>query len=278
VKPVNFDYARPVDVEAALALFADDSRVIKVLAGGQSLGPMLNMRLVQPDLLIDITGIDELRRIDVSADSLVIGACITHADIEDRRVPDVTLAALPTVAAGIAYRAVRNRGTIGGSLTHADPSADWISILAALGASVTLRGKQGSRTIAVEDYMLGALEADLRPGEMLVSVTVPKLSRSARWGYYKTSRKTGEFAHAIGAFLVDPGRNVSRAVLGATESRPIVIAQAEHLLGGDRGGVGLRLDSAATAELLAAKGMADPIERQTHCVALRRAIERAYSA
>ena len=121
-------------------------------------------------------------------------------------MPDVTGGALPKVAHGIAYRAVRNRGTIGGSLTHADPSADWISILAALGASVTLRGPNGARTIPVEDYMLGALEADLRPGELLISVTAPRLSQSARWGYYKICRKTGEFAHAIGAFVIDPER------------------------------------------------------------------------
>jgi carbon-monoxide dehydrogenase medium subunit len=279
VKPVNFDYARPADVDAALALLGDDSLSVKLMAGGQSLGPMLNMRLVQPDLLIDIAGIDELKQLGDRSDAIVIGACITHADVEDLRVPDVTLGALPSVASGIAYRAVRNRGTIGGSLTHADPSADWISILAAVGASVTLRGSSGSRTIAVEDYMLGALEADLRPGEMLVSVIVPKLSRSARWGYYKSCRKTGEFAHAIGAFLVDPDRGVSRAVIGATEGRPIVVSDAHHLLGdGTAKHLHDAFDSLAASDLVEAEGMVDPIERQTHVVALRRAIERAHSA
>lgn len=279
MKPINFDYARPTDVDAALALLADDSRVIKMIAGGQSLGPMLNLRLVQPDLLIDITGIEELTQVDTSAENLVMGACITHADIEDLRVPDVTLGALPIVAKGIAYRAVRNRGTIGGSLTHADPSGDWSSILAALGATVTLRGVAGNRTIPVEDYMLGALEADLRTGEMLVSIAVPKMSLSARWGYYKSCRKTGEFAHAIGAFLVDPDRNVSRAVIGATESRPIVVAEAGHLVGyGRNSRVDQDFDAVETNNVLESSGMDDPIDRQTHCFALRRAIERAYSA
>src|SRR6202042_177187 len=110
------------------------------------------MRLVQPDLLVDITGIDELRQVKEEADGGVIGACVTHSDIEDRRVPDVTGGALPSVAYGIAYRAVRNRGPSGGTLPHADPSADWISILAPLGASVTLRGPDRARTIPVEDY------------------------------------------------------------------------------------------------------------------------------
>lgn len=276
MKPVNFDYARPADVAGALKLIGDDSRTVKIMAGSQSLGPMLNMRLVQPDLVVDITGIAELRQIEDRADEIVVGACVTHADFEDLRVPDVTRGALPTVARGIAYRAVRNRGTIGGSITHADPSADWISILAAVGGKVTLRGPAGSRTLAVEDYMLGALEADLRPGEMLVSVTVPKLSRTARWGYYKSCRKTGEFAHAIGSFMVDPERGVSRAVVGATESWPYVYSDAQRLIGDGKSG--LRFDSRLAMQLVEAEGMADPLNRQTHVAALRRAIERAHTA
>ena len=137
---------------------------------------------------------------------------------------------------------------------------------------MTLRGPDGVRTIPVEDYMLGALEADLRPGELLVSVKVPRLGRSARWGYHKICRKTGEFAHAIGAFVVDPERGVCRAVIGATETRPIVIADARAIIGdGDPG----CFDSRAANELASAAGMNDPLERQTHVVALRRAVERA---
>jgi carbon-monoxide dehydrogenase medium subunit len=278
LKPVNFDYARPADVDATLILLAGDGMSVKLIAGGQSLGPMLNMRLVQPDLLVDIAGMDELRQVDDRPGEIELGACITHADIEDLRVPDGTLGALPSVASGIAYRAVRNRGTLGGSLTHADPSADWISLLAALGASVSLRGPSGSRKIPVQDYMLGALEADLRPGELLISVTVPKLTRSARWGYYKSCRKTGEFAHAIGAFLVDPDRGVSRAVIGATEGRPIVVTDARHILGDGTKNLRQAFDSLATNDFVKAEGMADPIDRQIHVVALRRAIERAISA
>jgi carbon-monoxide dehydrogenase medium subunit len=279
VKPVNFDYARPGEVGAALQLIADQSMTVKIVAGSQSLGPMLNMRLVQPDLLVDITGIEELRRFDERPDEIILGACITHADIEDVRVPDVTRGALPHVAQGIAYRAVRNRGTIGGSLTHADPAADWVSILAALGAKVVLRGPAGERTIPVEDYMLGALEADLGPGEMLVSVKVPKLSRSARWGYYKSCRKTGEFASAIGSFLADPDRGVIRAVIGATESRPIVVTEAHNILGDGRAErLNAAFDGHAVNEVIEAAGMADPLDRQTHIVALRRALEQARSA
>ena len=272
MKAVNFDYARPRDIEASLSLLAEDGLSVKVMAGSQSLGPMLNMRLVQPDLLVDITGVEELRQVKEEADGVVIGACVTHSDIEDGRVRDVTGGALPSVARGIAYRAVRNRGTVGGSLTHADPAADWISILAALGATVTLRGPNGARTIPVEDYMLGALEPDLRPGELLVSAKVPRLSRTARWGYHKLCRKTGEFAHAIGAFVVDPERGVCRAVIGATESRPIVIADARPIVAD---GARERFNGRVADALASSAGMSDPLDRQTHVVALRRAVERA---
>ena len=274
MKPVNFDYARPRHVEDALKLLSSEAMSAKIVAGCQSLGPMLNMRLVQPDLLVDITAIEELRKVEERPDRIEIGACVTHADIEDRRVPDVTRGAMPFVAANIAYRAVRNRGTVGGSLTHADPSADWISILTALGATVTLRSAAGSRTIPVEDYMLGALEADLRPGEMLVSISVPRLSKAARWGYYKTCRKTGEFAHAIGAFLTDPERGVSRAVIGATETRPIVIKEASALVGDGRSGRHA-FDQDAVERVAEAGGLSDAVDRRMHIVALKRAIERA---
>lgn len=271
MKPVNFDYARPDGVDAAIKLVSDESRTVKMMAGSQSLGPMLNLRLVQPDLIVDLTGIEELRCVEDAGDEIRIGACITHADVEDLRVTDVTRGALPTVAAGIAYRAVRNRGTIGGSLTHADPSADWHSILAALGASVVLRGRNGERRLAVEDYMLGALEADVRPGEVLVCVQVPKLSGSARWGYFKSCRKTGEFAHAIGAFVSDPDRGISRAVIGATESRPIVIKEAGSVIGD----LSERFDGRAVSDILQKAGMVDALDRKTHVAALRRAIAQA---
>jgi carbon-monoxide dehydrogenase medium subunit len=277
VKPVNFDYARPGDVSAVLDLLKDDTRLVKLIAGGQSLGPMLNMRLVQPDLVVDLTGVAELKGVDDRKDEIVVGACITHADIEDYRVPDVTHDALPTVARGIAYRAVRNRGTMGGSLTHADPSADWVSMLSAIGAKVTLRGPSGSRTLPVEDYMIGALEADLAHGEMLVSISIPKLSARARWGYYKSCRKTGEFAHAIGAFVIDPERQVSRAVFGATESRPIVVTDARQLLGDlNKELSSSAFDAKAADAMIEAAGMVDAIDRKTHVVALRRAIEQAH--
>ncbi len=265
MKPARFDYERPTTLGDALALLGTRGRVVKCLAGGQSLGPMLNLRLVQPDLLVDITRIPELTRIEEDDDGLLLGACTTHAAIEDGRVPDVTGGVLPAVAQGIAYRAVRNRGTIGGSLAHADPAADWIACLTALGAEIVVHGPSGRRKLALPAFILGALETTLEAGEILEAVRIPRLGAGARWGYYKVNRKTGEFAHAIGAVLHDPERGLCRAVAGATESRPIVIEDAGTLIE--------NCDRAALFDRLREGGLgADAYNLQIHAVALERAI------
>jgi carbon-monoxide dehydrogenase medium subunit len=275
MKPAPFDYARPASLADALALLASEVGVAKPLAGGQSLGPMLNLRLAQPDLLVDITGLPELRRAEEDGDGVVIGACVTHADIEDGRVPDPTGGALVEVARAVAYRAVRNRGTIGGSLAHADPAADWISALAALGAEAIVRGPAGQRRLAVERFMAGAFETALAPGELLEAIRVPRLSPRRRWGFYKFCRKAGEYAHAIGAVLLDPERALCRAVMGATEAAPIVVADAASLFGGRPEGLADTFERAIAAQLLDERGISDPFERQIHVVALERALRRA---
>jgi carbon-monoxide dehydrogenase medium subunit len=276
VKPVNFTYERPRHLADAIGLLADESAHAKVLAGGQSLGPMLNMRLVQPDLIVDITALAELKHAEQQRDYVVLGACVTHADIEDGRVPDATNGAMRAVAAGIAYRAVRNRGTIGGSLTTADPSADWVSALSALGAEAIVRGAGGARTMAVETYVTGALETVLGTGELLEAIRVPAQSASAQWGYHKVCRKTGEYAHAIGAVLLDRSRNVFRAVIGATERKPLVLSDARALF---RGSYNLAdFDQGAADAMLQSVGMTDPLDRQIHTVAFARAVRQASGA
>ena len=276
MKPVNFAYERPRHLDDAIGLLAVEGAHTKVLAGGQSLGPMLNLRLVQPDLIIDITALDQLKRAEKLRDHAVLGACVTHADIEDGRVPDVTNGAMRAVAAGIAYRAVRNRGTIGGSLTNADPSADWVSALSALGAEAIVRGADGARTLAVEDFVTGALETVLGANELLEAIRVPAQSASAQWGYYKVCRKTGEYAQAIGAVLLDRRRNVFRAVIGATERKPLVLADARALFGGSYDLASF--DQGAADAMLQSIGMTDPLDRQIHTVALARAVRQAADA
>jgi carbon-monoxide dehydrogenase medium subunit len=276
MKAASFAYERPADLNAALALMAKADDATRIIAGGQSLGPMLNLRLVEPDLLVDISGLSELKQAERRGDELVIGACVTHGDIEDGRIPDVTRGAMQRVAGAIAYRAVRNRGTIGGSLSHADPAADWVSALSALGAKVTLRSLAGVRHLAIEDFITGALESALRPGELVEAVRVPAMTPSARWGYVKACRKTGEFAHAIAGVLVDPDLATARAVIGALDAAPIVLGDAAVLFGGQvTSDFKRQFDARVADAILMQAGVTNAADRHIHVAVLRRAINEA---
>jgi carbon-monoxide dehydrogenase medium subunit len=264
MKAAKFDYARPAGCAEAALLLRQSEGMGKLLGGGQSLGPMMNLRLAQPDLLVDVRGIAALRACDAQPDSVTLGAAVTHADIEDGRVPDPTRGLMPYVAAGIAYRAVRNRGTLGGSLAHADPAADWVNLMALLDARFLLEGPQGQRTVAASDWMVGAFTTALAEDEVLMAVRVATLSPSARWSYYKFNRKPGEFAEAIGAFVDDPARGVRRGLIGATDGAPHVITDASPLLDGWD-------TSFAVLQLQAAGLQPGSYEYQVHEVALRRA-------
>ncbi len=164
-------------------MMAEADGSAKIIAGGQSLGPMLNLRLVAPDLLIDITGLSELKQAERDGDDLVIGACITHGDIEDGRIPDVTRGAMQRVACAIAYRAVRNRGTIGGSLSHADPAADWVSALRRAGrqrhAAEPCKGRAISRSRASSP---ARWKPRCGPARSSTSVRVPAMPRIGTLG------------------------------------------------------------------------------------------------
>jgi aerobic carbon-monoxide dehydrogenase medium subunit len=279
MKAAAFAYDRPTDVKAALALMARADGTAKIIAGGQSLGPMLNLRLVEPDLIIDISGLSELKWAERRGDELVIGACVTHGDIEDGRIPDVTRGAMQRVASAIAYRAVRNRGTIGGSLSHADPAADWVSALSALGAKVTLRSAAGTRDLRIEEFVTGALESALRPGEIVEAVRVPAMTPSARWGYVKACRKIGEFAHAIAAVLIDPEQATARAVIGALDAAPVVLGDAAALFGGRvTGDFKQQFDARAADAVLIKAGVENTADRHIHITVLRRAIAEAASS
>jgi carbon-monoxide dehydrogenase medium subunit len=278
MKAAVFAYERPGDLVAALELVGQTDRVAKIIAGGQSLGPMLNLRLVEPDLMIDISSLNELKQASRIGDHLVLGACVTHSDIEDGRIPDVTRGAMARVAAGIAYRAVRNRGTIGGSLSHADPAADWVSALSALGAQVSLRSRSGARELPVEHFIVGALETALRPDEMIEAVRIPATTPSARFGFFKACRKTGEFAHAIGAVLIDPELATARVVVGALDAAPVVLtgADAAALFGGSiTSDFEHRFDERIADAILSKADISHGAALHIHVTALRRAIHDA---
>src|SRR6202008_4617710 len=155
-------------------------------------------------MLVDIGRIPELAAVGEEKDAVIIGATVTHAAIEDGRVLDPTGGFLVQVARGIAYRAVRTRGTIGGSLAHADPAADWLSCLTALGAEVLVAGAGSNRSIAVSALMRGAMETERAHDELITGVRIPRFSASARFGFHKICRKAGEFADAIGMVAHDP--------------------------------------------------------------------------
>ena len=276
MKPARFDYQRPRDLPEALSLLGKASHSSKIIAGGQSLGPLLNLRLVEPELIVDISALAELKVAERRGDELVLGACITHADIEDRRVPDVTRGAMQKIAADIAYRAVRNRGTLGGSLGHADPAADWISALAALGARLKLRSSAGTRLLDIDNFVVSALETALRPGEMIETIHVPALPASAQWAYFKSCRKTGEYAQAIAAVLIDPPAGTARLVIGAIEAAPIVIENPFELFGGRiAGDYKERFDPRVADAILAKAGIANAAQRHIHVNVLKRAIHGA---
>ncbi|MCE2947739.1 MAG: FAD binding domain-containing protein [bacterium] len=237
MKPAPFRYHRAASLEDAIATLAsagpDDD--VRVIAGGQSLGPMLNLRLVRPTVLVDIHRIEALRAIEPLPDGGVrIGACVTHAQLEDLPPGGAFSAANPAVfpagladvlrhvAGGIAYRAIRCRGTIGGSLAHADPAADWPSALAALGATIELTGPAGRRNVAARDFCHGLFETAIEPGEVLAAILLPG-SGIRRWGRGKHCRKAGEFAHAL-AVCIDRGGDGVEVWLGATGAAPVAIA------------------------------------------------------
>lgn len=217
MKPVAFEHATAATPEEARALLTAGA---KPMAGGQSLGPMLNLRLVRPERVVDIKRLPGLRGFTESETHLTLGAATTHAEIEDGRVPDATNGLMRHVAQGIAYRAVRNRGTLGGSLAHADPAADWPSVMAALGATI-LTGN--GRRLPADGFLRAPFTTALDDGEIITAVEIPRLPPGARWGYCKINRKIGEFAKAIG--IATP----SWLLAGAVEGPPTLLDRVEDI-------------------------------------------------
>jgi carbon-monoxide dehydrogenase medium subunit len=253
MKAAAFDFAVADTVAVALEhLLAADA---KPLAGGQSLGPMMNLRLARPAMVVELSRVAELRRTMDEGVAVLYGAATTHAEIEDGAVPDATPGWLAAIAGGIAYRAVRNRGTIGGSLAHADPAADWLVTLTALGAEVVLAGPGGERVVSMPGFVTGPFSTVLAQGEVVRGVRVPRPGAGARWGYWKFTRKIGEFAKASAAVLLDGAR--SRIAVGALEQVPILLPLSAL---GDPG-----------AALHAALPGRDPCSLALHAVAVARA-------
>jgi aerobic carbon-monoxide dehydrogenase medium subunit len=267
MKAPAFDYVRPQSLGEAVALLAQSAGEARVVAGGQSLLALMNLRVAAPALLIDMAVAGE------KDDAVTLGAGVTHAMIEDGRISDPSRGLMPRVAASLAYRAIRNRGTIGGSLALADPAAEWPAVLAALDAAATVCGPNGRRLLNCAEFATGIYETQLADGEIIETVHLAKLSTDARWGYVKLARKSGEFANALAVAVIDRARGYSRIVLGAANGAPLVLAEASrslangHAAGAWRTAVETDLDRAADRHF-------DAFQRNLHTVAAMRALQQ----
>ena len=249
MKPSAVAWSRAENLEAAATILRDDPTAMP-LAGGQSLLVMLGLRVTAVERLVGIAHLPEIA--DTSADEAVlrIGAGVTHAAIEDQRIPDATDGLLAHVAAGIAYRAVRNLGTIGGSLALSDPAADWPVALLAMGATVVTN----TRRIPISTFLQGAYATALEPGELIRAVEIPRFTPGTRWGAAKIARKVGAFADSLCVAVHRPGA-APRIALGATARGAVLLP-------------------AGTAEAIAAADPdADAFRRRCHLASVTRTLK-----
>jgi len=230
MKPAPFDYARASSLDEAISLLAGADGDARPLAGGQSMGPMLNFRLARPSLLVDISRVEELTAISEDPNGITVGAAVTHAAFEDGDVADVANGLIRHTASGIAYRAVRNRGTIGGSLAHADPAADWPPVMMALDATIQIRGPGGNREIAASDLATDVMTTVLEPGEILASIRIPRLSDGATWRHYKVCIKPGDFAESLAVIVRDRDGKHCRAVVAGPTRPPVYLDGVSTLI------------------------------------------------
>jgi len=278
MKPAPFSYYRAKSMDDAIETVAKFDGYAKYLAGGQTLGPMMNLRLAQPELVVDISNLPDLHAASLEADHLVLGAGIRHSMIEDNLVPDVSGGLMSRAAAGIAYRAIRNRGTIGGSLAHADPSAEWPTVLYALDAKIVTKSGAGHREITINDFFVGALTTLLRDDEVIQNIKIAKFPKGLRWGFEKSSRKAGEFAHSLAIAIVDPAGHRSGVTLGAISETPVRLAATSNLLAENKHSAPSKTSvfSAVREDIVSSGIELDDYEMQIHSRAVNKAIEQLF--
>jgi aerobic carbon-monoxide dehydrogenase medium subunit len=223
--PAQFEYVAAESAAHAISLLTERGDDAKLLAGGHSLLPMMKLRLATPELLIDIGGLSELAGVSVDGDDLVIGATTRHADLAASELARSEAPLLAYAAAQVGDPQIRHRGTIGGSLSHADPAADLPMALVALGGSVMLQGPNGTRMVAADNFFEGYFETAMQPDELLVAVRVPRRP-GVPWGYQKFVRRANDWA-IVGVAAID-GR-IALANMGAT---PVRATAAEDALAG----------------------------------------------
>jgi carbon-monoxide dehydrogenase medium subunit len=234
MKASAFAYARATSVADALALLVAHGDGAKVLSGGQSLMPAMNLRLIAPELIVDIGGLAELRGVAVSGDVLKVGALTRHADL--LRSPEIAAHAplLAEAVAHIAHPAIRNRGTLGGSLAHADPASELPACMLALDATIVISGPSGERRMAAEDFFTGIYETALSAQELLVAVELPVAKKSSAHFFDEFARRHGDYAIvglAAQAIVKDGIFADLRLAFFAVGDRPALTKTAARLVG-----------------------------------------------
>lgn len=235
--PGTFDYHAPSTADEAVSLLAEHGDDAKLLAGGQSLIPLMRFRLADPARLVDLNGLAELAGLEEADGQLRIGAMTRHADVEHSELAAARYPLLAEAAALIADPLVRNRGTVGGSLVHADPAGDWGAVMLACGAELVVRSADGERTIPIDDFYFGPFTTSLDRGELLTEIRLPRPGSRSGGAYQKLERKVGDFATvAVAARLeLDEDGAVASAGLGLTAVGPSNLRpeDAEEALVGD---------------------------------------------
>ncbi|MGI9484658.1 MAG: FAD binding domain-containing protein [Geminicoccaceae bacterium] len=234
MKAPEFDYANPQTLQEALVMLDDNERDVTLLAGGQSLMPMLNFRLAAPDLLVDLNGIDELSGIVDRGDAIVIGAMTRYVELETSDLVSRHLPLLMRALPMIAHPAIRNRGTIGGSVALADPAAEIPALLLALDATIIVTSIKGERAVMAAAFFLGLYETALRPGEMVKAISIPKATAARRFAFEELTRRHGDYAMvgiAATAEDINPFADLRLAFFGVAD-RAIRVVGAEEALSG----------------------------------------------
>jgi aerobic carbon-monoxide dehydrogenase medium subunit len=236
MKLPQFEYACPTTLSEAVSLLAAREGDAKVLAGGQSLMPMMAFRIAQPSLLVDLRKLQGLSEIKISNDGVRLGALVRWRDIEDNSLLASAHPLLKAAVAHVAHYQIRNRGTVGGSVAHADPAAELPGIAVTCEADIAVMGKLGARTIKAADFFLGALTTALKADEIIIEVRLPPWPRVRRWGFEEFARRRGDFAMAgVAAFYdIDKAGKASNAHIGVIGigDRPHRLPAAEAALNG----------------------------------------------
>ncbi len=231
-----FEYACPTSIAEAVTLLASHDGEAKPLAGGQSLVPMLAFRVASPALLVDLRKLAELRHIKISGDSVTLGAMVRWREILDDKRFAAAHPLLVAAVAHVAHYQIRNRGTVGGSLAHADPAAEMPGIAVTCEAKIAVLGKAGARVIDAADFFRGALTTALKPDEIITEIRLPPWPARRRFGFQEFARRRGDFAMAAAALFYDEDgsgkvRNAHVGAIGVAD-RPLRLAAAEQVLNG----------------------------------------------